>query len=167
MQSKFRFLISRFSTVLAAVVIFGGNSAWACSCAYKGDFLDYAAASSAVVHARVVKFGDRLSHGETLYASMVVEIVFVVTGDFELDSLVLMGDPGLLCREYVDSRNFVIGNEYLIALHGNEAIQPFGGCGEAWLAVSGKFVEGRSLKEDGLKKYSLSMTDVLGNLRGK
>ena len=166
-RNKFQSYIIRTSIVLAALVVVIGNPASACSCAYKGDFLDYASVSASVVHARVVRFGGKLSHGETLYESMVVEVISVVTGNLEFDSLTLMGDPGLLCREYVDSRNFVIGKEYLIALHGNEAVQPFGGCGEAWLAVSGEFVEGRSFKEDGFKNYSLSIAEVLESLQGK
>lgn len=167
MRNKCRLFISRSVVVLAALVVVDGSPALACSCAYKGDFLDYANVSAGVIHARVVRFGGKLSHGETLYASMVVEVVSVVTGNLEFDSLVLMGDPGLLCREYVDSRNFGIGKEYLIALHGNEAVQSFGGCGEAWLAVNGEFVEGRSFTGDGYRIYSLPITEVLDNLKGK
>ena len=165
MRNKYRLFFGLSVAILAALFVVVGKPALACSCAYKGDFLDYANASAGVIHARVVKFGSKLAHGETLYASMVVEVVSVVTGTLEFDTLVLMGDPGHLCREYVDSRRFGIGKEYLIALHGNEAVQPFGGCGEAWVGVHGELVEGRSLTADGYRKYSLPIAEVLDSLK--
>ena len=97
---------------------------------------------------------------------MVVEVVSVVSGVLQHDSVVLMGDPGHLCREYVDSRNFGIGNEYLIALHGDEAVQPFGGCGEAWMAVDGELAIGHSFTDDGYRKYLLSIAEVIDKLKG-
>jgi len=167
MQNKLLPLITRFVVVLAAFLVFSVNLALACSCASKGAFLEYAKQSAGVIQARVVSFGDKLGHGETLHESMVVEVVSVVTGDLKFDSILLMGDPGHLCREYVDSRNFIIGRSYLIALHGDEAVQPFGGCGEAWVAVNGKSVEGHSYTEGEYKKYSLPMTEVLDVLEGR
>ena len=166
MRNKNRLTVGRSVAVLAALLVVVSNQALACSCVYQGDFLDYANASAGVIHARVVKFGDKLSHGETLHASMVVKVVSVITGELEFETLVLMGDPGFLCRDYVDSRNFRIGEEYLIALHGIEAVQPFGGCGEAWVAVQGELVVGRSFTADGYRKYSLAMAEVLDGLKG-
>lgn len=157
-------VIRPFAIAAAAILLLGSNPALACSCASKGDFVAYASQSAGVVRAKVVKYGDKLSHGETLYESMVVEVVAVITGDLETNTLVLMGDVGFLCREYVDSRNFHIGREYLIALHGDEAVQPFGGCGEAWLAVDGEHVVGHSFTADGYKEYTLSMQEVLEKL---
>lgn len=164
MRNKFRLFIGRSAVVFILFFVAGSNVAFACSCAYKGDFLDYAHVSAGVIHARVVSFGDRLDHGETLYESMVVEVVSVVTGKLKIDSVVLMGDPGLLCLEYVDSRNFQIGNEYLIALHSDEAVQPFGGCGEAWMAVDGDLATGHSFSDGGYRQYSLPLAEAIEKL---
>jgi len=90
-----------------------------------------------------------------------------VKGSLQLDSIVLMGDPGFLCRDYVDSRNFVIGKEYLIALHGDEAVQPFGGCGEAWLEIDDGVAKGREWTAGESKKYSLPLQDLLKSLKSK
>ena len=167
MRKKFLPFVNHAAIIFGALLVFGGSPALACSCMSKGQFLEYAEQGAGVIHARVVRYGDKLSHGETLYDRMVVEVVAVITGGFELDSLILMGDPGHLCREYVDSRNFVIGNEYLIALHGNEPVQPFGGCGEAWLAVKDESVEGYAFVEGGYRKYSRPLAEVLEALNGK
>ena len=165
MRNKLPALIGRLSVALAACLVLSSNAAVACSCASKGSFLDYANQSAGVIQAKVVRYGHKLTHGDTLYASMVVQVVAVIAGDLEHDSLALMGDPGFLCMEYVDSRNFVIGQDYLIALHGDEPVQPFGGCGEAWVKVNGKFVEGHVMTDHGYRKYSLPMAEVIESLK--
>jgi len=156
--------IKRIVISVATFVMFSSNPAMACSCASKGAFIDYANTSAGVIHARVLSYGEKLSHGETLYASMMVEVVAVLAGDLEFDALVLLGDPGFLCREYVDSRNFAIGKEYIIAIHNDESVQPFGGCGEAWLAVNNGFVEGFAITKDGTTRYSMPMRELLEKL---
>jgi len=127
-------------------------------------FIEYADRSASVIHARVVRLGPRLPHGETLHESMRVQVVSVVKGNFDHDAAVLLGDPGFMCRDYVDSRVFVVGKEFLIALHSDAAEQPFGGCGEAWVTVNGDVVEGAAYTERGRARYSLPLNEVLGSL---
>jgi len=133
---------------MTAFLAIGCSQALACSCISKGNFIEYANQSEGVIQAKVVSYGDKLSHGETLYDS-------------------LMGDPGHLCRDYVDSKIFVIGKEYLIALHGNDAVQPFGGCGEAWLAINNGVAEGHIWAEGRPQKYTLPMPKLLKTLKRK
>jgi hypothetical protein len=133
----------------------------------KGSFVEYADQSAGVIRAKVVSYGEQFSRGETLFDSMTVEVVAVVKGNLEFDSIVLLGDPGHLCREYVDSRNFEIGKEYLIALHGDEAVQPFGGCGEAWLEIRDDVALGRVWEDSGARNYSLALQDLLKNIQSE
>jgi len=130
----------------------------------KGRFVDYASESAGVIRAKIVGYGNRLSHGETLYESMSVEVVSVVKGSLRFGSIVLLGDPGHLCRDYVDSSQFQIGKEFLIALHGDEAVQPFGGCGEAWLEIDGGVAKGRDWEDGETREYSLPLQDLLKTL---
>ena len=160
-------MFSRFSVVLSVLFVFLSAQAWACSCAYRGDFVDYAKGSEGVIHAKIKRYGKKLSHGETLYSSMVVEVVAVITGGLEHDSITLLGDPGFLCRDYVDSQNFVIGAEFLIALHSTDARQSFGGCGEAWVVLDNDTIRGRSWATKGFRNYSLSLTELITQLQQK
>lgn len=152
------------AAILAGFVTLASNIAIACSCMAIGTFEGYARGSAAVIHARVKSLGPRLSHGETLHESMRVEVVSVIAGNLDHDTVMLLGDPGFMCRDYVDSRIFVIGSEFLIALHNDAAEQPFGGCGEAWVVVNGDRVEGAAYTEGGREKYSLPLKDVIATL---
>ena len=156
---------SLFFLTLFVVVSF--KPALACSCLWRGDFVEYAEQTEGVIQARIVSYGDPLSHGEALYDSMIVEVVAVIKGNFKYKTLKLLGDPGHLCRDYVDSRAFAIGKEYLIAIHGDEAEQPFGGCGEAWLALNDGIAEGRKLTESGQQRYTIPMSELLTKLQRK
>ena len=160
-------MINRFFVVITILFAISCSEASACSCMSKGSFVEYANQSEGVIRARIVSYGERLSHGETLFESMSVEVIAVVKGNLQFESIVLMGDPGHLCRDYVDSRNFVIGREYLIALHGDEAVQPFGGCGEAWLEIDNGVANGRIWVEGELQEYSLPLQDLLKSLKHK
>jgi hypothetical protein len=160
-------MINRFFVVITIIIAISCSAALACSCASKGNFIEYASKSEGVIRARIVSYGKRLSHGETLFESMSVEVVAVVKGRLQFESIVLMGDVGFLCRESVNSRNFVIGREYLIALHGDEAVQPFGGCGEAWLEIDDGVAVGHTWTEEGQQKYSLPLQDLLKSLKNK
>ena len=160
-------MIIRSFAVMTAFLAIGCSQALACSCISKGNFIEYANQSEGVIQAKVVSYGDKLSHGETLYDSMVVKVIAVVRGDFKFDSLILMGDPGHLCRDYVDSKIFVIGKEYLIAIHGNDAVQPFGGCGESWLAINNGVAEGHIWAEGRPQKYTLPMPELFKTLKRK
>ena len=157
-------MINRILAILSIFFIFCFGDALACSCLSKGNFIDYASQSKGVIRARIVSYGDRLSHGETLFESMSVDVVSVVKGNLSFESIVLLGDPGHLCREYVDSRHFKIGKEFLIALHGDEAVQPFGGCGEAWLEIDSGVAKGRDWASGEPREYSLPLQDLLETL---
>lgn len=124
-------MINYTLAVLLAFFSFGFGEAFACDCTSKGAFAEYASKSKGVIRARIASYGEQLSYGETLFENMSVDVVSVEKGSLSFKSIVLLGDPGNLCRDYVDSARFEIGKEFLIALHGDEAVQPFGGCGEA------------------------------------
>ena len=157
-------MINRILTTLLILFVFCIGDAVACSCSSKGHFVDYASQSKRVIRARIVSYGERLSHGETLFESMSVDVVSVVKGSLSFKSIVLLGDSGHLCRDYVDSRHFEIGKEFLIALHGDEAIQPFGGCGEAWLEIDSGVAKGRDWVDGELREYALPLQDLLKTL---
>lgn len=150
--------------LLTAAMAHSGSAA-ACSCMSKGSFVAYAQQSSGVIRARIVGYGDKLSHGDTLFESMTVDVVSVVKGNLRFDSIVLLGDPGFLCRDYVDSRNLVIGKEYLIALHTDAAEQPFGGCGEAWLSLDEGVATGHHWIDDKWQEYTIPLDELLDVLR--
>ncbi len=153
-----------FVLVAALVANSFSMEAVACSCAWQGTFVDYARQSEGVIRARVVSYGDKLTHGDTLFESMTVDVVTVLKGDLQYESIELLGDPGFLCRDYVDSRVFVIGREYLIALHGDARVQPLGGCGEAFLAIVDGVVKGYDWTDAGNEEYSMPLDDMLDML---
>ena len=157
-------MINRILVVILLLVALSFNDAMACSCVSKGSFVEYARQSEGVIRAKIVRHGRKLSHGDTLYESMSVEVVAVLKGDLEFESIELLGDPGFLCRDFVDSRVFVVGKEFLIALHGDEAVQPFGGCGEAWLALAGDVARGSKWEDGELLKYTIKMDEVIRRL---
>ena len=160
-------MIYRIVLIAAAVfVVAQSGDALACSCMSKGSFVEYVKQSDGVIRARVAGYGDKLSHGETLFESMTVDVVTVLKGDLRFESITLLGDPGFMCRDYVDSRNFVIGKEYLIALHTDESTQPFGGCGEAWLKLDDGIASGHQWNDGEWQEYSIPLVELLENLKG-
>lgn len=158
-------MINRILVVPLILVTFCFSDVFACSCLSRGDFVEYARQSDGVIRARIAGYGEKLSHGETLYESMSVDIVSVVKGSIGFESIVLLGDPGHLCRDYVDSSHFDIGMEFLIALHGDEQVQSFGGCGEAWLRIDGNVARGREWTGAELQEYALPLQNLLNTLR--
>lgn len=152
--------MNRITLLFAILFALGTGEASACSCMSKGSFVDYARQSQGVIRARVVSYGHKLSHGETLYESMTVEVVAVLDGNYRFKSVRLLGDPGHLCRDYVNSETFVIGSEFLIALHGDELVQPFGGCGEAWLKLDGNVARGVDWTSGEPRTYSIPLGDL-------
>jgi len=93
-------------------VTFYTSVATACSCRYAGEFKEYTSKRGGVIRGKIISYGPKLSHGKTLYESMVVEIIDVIKGNYSKKSLTLLGDPGHLCRAYVNSERFAIGTEY-------------------------------------------------------
>lgn len=151
----------RVIALLTVLLALSANEAMACSCAWRGNFVEYAQHSQAVVKARIASYGEQLSHGETLFDSMKIEVVSVLKGGVSFESIVLLGDPGFLCRDYVDSRRFVIGKEYVIALHEDSATQAFGGCGEAWLEIDGDLAVGTDWNNGEPRGYSMPLEELL------
>ena len=157
-------MLNRCVVIIAAVLSLWTVEAIACSCASRGDFIQYAQGSERVITARVVSLGAKLSHGETLHASMTIEVLAALKGKLSVESIELLGDPGFLCRDYVDSRIFVVGREFVIALHGDEAVQPFGGCGEAWLELLGDLAKGYKLVDGKSRPYTIELDDLANRI---
>lgn len=134
----------------------------ACSCLYQGEFKEYATKRDGVIRARIMSYGSKLSHGETLYESMIVEVTDVIKGNYSKSSLTFLGDPGHLCRAYVNSKRFTLGSEHLFSIVSSEKdSQPLGGCGESSVAIKGESVEGYKQTKDGYKAYSLKIVDII------
>jgi len=102
----------------------------ACDCLYWGKFADYVADGKAV-RAQIMSYGERLPHSESVYDTMTVKVIEVVKGEFSPKTIIFWGDPGHLCRDYVDSKKFKIGSEFIFSISGDEENQVLGGCGES------------------------------------
>lgn len=137
----------------------------ACSCAYAGKFVEYALDGKGVVRAKIKNYGPRLSHGKTLYESMTVEVTQVVKGNYKAAELTLLGDPGHLCRAYVDSQRFEIGSEHFFAILDDDSRQALGGCGESSVIIKDDLVEGRELTDKGFKLYTLKVSELVEALK--
>lgn len=156
--------IEKLSIILLLIALCFPGISMACSCVYVGEFIKYTSGGHGVIHARIKSYGPRLAHGNTLHESMTVEVVEVIRGNYTGEELVLLGDPGHLCRAYVDSGRFEVGSEHLISIAGEEAIQPLGGCGESSVIIKGDFVEGVELTDSGFEPYTLKIRDLLNLL---
>jgi len=132
-----------------------------------GKFIEYASNRDGVVRAKVKSYGPRLSHGKTLYESMVVEIMEVVKGKYAQEELTFLGDPGNLCRGYVDSLKFKIGSEHFFSLTNKNVTQPLGGCGESSLPIKGDLIEGNELVGNTYKPYTMRVIDLIKSLKAK
>ena len=140
----------------------------ACSCRYGGEFKEYASKRGGVIRAKITSYGPKLSHGKTLYESMVVEITDVIKGNYSVKSLTLLGDPGHLCRAYVNSERFAIGTEHFFSVNTQESsVQPLGGCGESSVVIKGEFVEGIKRTNDGYQSYTLKIPDLIKSIQSQ
>ena len=157
--------MNKYGLFLSIACLTVQSATFACSCAWRGAFEQYAGNSPVVVRAKLVSYGKKLAHGDTLYASMRIKIVETIRGDISHTAITLLGDPGFLCRDYVDSRRHIIGETYLMALHNTDNEQPFGGCGEAWLRIDGDTAHGLTLTEQGWEKYSVAVTELIARLQ--
>jgi len=131
-----------FFIIIIISSLFVSQKAAACDCLYWGKFADYVADGKAV-KARIISYGERLPHGKTLYETMTVEVIGVVKGEFAPKTIIFWGDPGHLCRDYVDSRKFKIGSEFLFAVGGDKKDQALGGCGESSILIKNDKVHGQ------------------------
>ncbi len=147
--------------MLVLLALTFSSPSFACSCSYAGNFKQYTAGDSGVVRATVIEYGPRLSHGQTLYESMRIEVTEVVKGEYNNKHLTLLGDPGHLCRDYIDSKRFGIGSEHLISISSEDTTQPLGGCGESSVAIKDGQVVGVELKNNQLIDYSMSLEEYI------
>ncbi len=137
----------------------------ACSCAYMGKFIEYTSGGNGVIHARIISYGPGLTHGNTLYENMVVEVIEVIKGKYTGQKLIFLGDPGHLCRAYIDSEKFAVGSEHFISISSEESIQALGGCGESSVIIKGDFIEGIELIDNSYEPYILKVHDLVKLLK--
>ena len=105
--------------------------ALACSCVWAGKFSDVSQNTPLIVRGRVQHYGPALPHGENLYENMTIDIVDIVRGQYEHQTLKILGDPGYLCRPYISSSTFPVEGEFLFALQQpQQQTVPLSGCGE-------------------------------------
>ena len=152
------------STIVAFV--FSSQTTFACSCMYAGKFIEYTS-NGGIVRANVKELGSKLSHGDTLYESMTVEVSEVIKGQYNKKEITFLGDPGHLCRAYVDSERFKIGSEHLISISNNDPIQPLGGCGESAVVIKDGKVQGVEIIDKRYESYSIDLKDYLKMLKAK
>jgi hypothetical protein len=132
-----------------------------------GKFSEYTSGGNGVIRARVKSYGPRLPHGNTLYESMVVEVTEVTKGKYTGQELTFLGDPGHLCRAYIDSEKFEVGSEHFISISNEESIQALGGCGESSVIIKGDFIEGYEITDGGYEPYTLKVRDLLKLLKAQ
>ena len=152
--------ITKTIVTCLGIFCFLPSTTFACSCVWGGKFSQIAKKSEVVVHARIKNFGSRLSHGETLHENMVVEVIDVIKGSYQGTSLKLLGDPGHLCRAYVDTSRFKIGDEHLFALRNEESTQPLVGCGESAILIEHDLAVGYELGESEFKQYTIPLENL-------
>jgi len=158
----------KLNSLTIIILLFGfflPSVSMACSCTYGGKFSEYSSKSKGVIRAKIKSYGPRLPHGETLYESMVVEVIEVIKGKYKNHKLTLLGDPGFLCRDYVNAKRFGIESEHLFSLANEKTTQPLGGCGESSVVIKGNIIEGNELIEDVYKPYTMSVADFIELLK--
>jgi hypothetical protein len=153
--------IEKFSIMLLIIALCFPGISIACSCAYMGKFIEYTSGGNGVIHARIISYGSRLPHGNTLYESMVVEVIEVIKGKYTGQEIIFLGDPGHLCRAYVDSEKFAVGSEHFISIGSEELIQPLGGCGESSVIIKGDLIEGIEITDSGYVPYTLKIRELV------
>lgn len=133
---------------------------------YAGKFSEYTSHEDiGIVRAKVKSYGSQLSFGSTLYESMAVEALEVIKGKYSHRDLYLLGDPGNLCRDYVDSKRFPIGSEHLISISNEKLVQPLGGCGESSVIIQDGRVNGVVMENDKYIQYSTDLDDFLEEIK--
>ena len=94
--------------------------------------------SALVIECRVLKYGPKLSFAKNFYESMTIEVIHVIKGKYSDKTLKILGDPGHLCRPYVTSEGFPIGEHFLFALPASEKNpQALSVCGEYYIHKKG------------------------------
>jgi hypothetical protein len=139
----------------------------ACSCPYAGKFIEYISGGKGVIRATVKSYGPRLTHGDTLYESMVVEVTAVIKGQYSGQELTFLGDPGNLCRAYVNAEKFVVGSEHFFSIANEKSTQPLGGCGESSVIIKGDYIEGKELIENSYQPYTMKIVNLITIIKSK
>ncbi len=153
----------KYSLAFVFITVFFSipSPSFACSCDYVGKFSEYTLGDKGIVRATVKEYGPKLPHGETLYESMTVEITDVIKGKYNNKKLTLLGDPGHLCRDYVDSTRFKVGTEHLISISSEKTTQPLGGCGESSVAIKDDQIVGVEWKDNKRNNYSMNLREFV------
>ncbi|RZK11658.1 MAG: hypothetical protein EOO43_19205 [Flavobacterium sp.] len=124
--------------VFIIICTFATNS-YACDCEYEGSFFKVFNHNSFVARVKVVKFlSYKDIYGEQIPMSMRVDIIEIYKGTEQRRSVVVWGDPGNLCRPYLN--RFKKNQYYIISFSPagkdeNEKLTDYsiGNCGEYWL----------------------------------
>jgi len=142
------------------------ESSLACQCMYAGKFSEYTSHEDiGIVRAKVMSYGAQLSFGSTLYESMAVEVLEVIKGKYSHRDLYLLGDPGNLCRDYVDSKRFSIGSEHFISIANQKLVQPLGGCGESSVIIQDGRVNGIVIENEKYIQYSADLDEFIEEIK--
>lgn len=132
----------------------------ACSCMWKGPFLEMAAGSELVIHGKVIDYGKRLPHGDDLFESMTVEVVEVIKGEYKSKTITILGDRGADCRPYITPRTFGKSKEFLFALSATDKkVQPISVCGEFWIPVEAGVAKGVDMRVN--EPYSIPLDELV------
>lgn len=130
--------------------------AMACSCLWAGSFKDVSANTPLIIRGRVKQYGPKLSHGDTLYTNMDVEVLEVVRGTYTAPQLKILGDPGHLCRPYVSQQTFPLQGEFLFAVQTpKNSTVALSGCGEFHVPIQDGVVHGTVIMNGQREAYSV------------
>ena len=147
---------------IAILLILTCTRNFACDCEWAGNFLEMASTSEVVALVKVKKYNNFFQftgglttdeHQQPLSATF--EIVELLRGDEQRTVIEVFGDPGNLCRPYIDYLKD--GSYYVVALNKSEGINHGNGiietqndyflwnCGEYWISYdsSNNKVQGR------------------------
>lgn len=154
------------SILLLLLVMFYAQTSFACKCEYRGKFSEYTAdKETSIVRAKITSYGPKLPHGDTLHESMSVEVLDVIKGKYIHQELYLLGDPGYMCRDYVNSTRFQIGSEHIFALFSEKMVQPLGGCGESSVAINEDKVKGMFWENNIVVPYTIDLETFIDSLK--
>ena len=147
---------------ITILLILVSTRVFACECESAGNFLNMATNSEVVALIKVAKYNNFIDFSDGITVtdkqqplSATFEIVELLRGDEQRTEVEVFGDPGNLCRPYIDYLK--IGSYYIVALnksqgidHGNEIIETpddyfLWVCGEFWISYdqTNKSVTGR------------------------
>lgn len=151
-------------------ILFFGQPAHACSCAFSNEsFVQLAQESQLVIRGKVLAYNwpafDLAKQGRPI--SMTVEVKEVFKGSVRLSQITVWGDNGIQCRPYVTQ--FPIGTEWIWALSSGPSERSelsISICGEYSLSVQGNQVKGRIINgNETAKPQILSIPELRQRLK--